>query len=556
MTPEEFWKRLDDIIPFWEKEYKGIINPADKDLLFEIKDMSYDDSCMALYQVAKQYSQIDQYPKELVQAIYCVIMKQLMTMVYSEEGKKKYFGKDGKVHKSMRLGISKEVFMTIRTGVIPSKQKDYKGKKENYLRHQERMGIKPYRDFFWENYEEVGFRSRNNRGILDVLIRRILEVNDYPAIIDLSGECTILETLYFAKEEFIFCRDSNACILYNTLKTNYKKFCKALKAELESWDEFDRQEAINHVKSFRAELEKEATKKKEISKDYNEIRDLASGNYRYVFTTYPYEKESTVDNNKTKIAVKYFLWKLCEDDTLFESNIFTIAEYLHERIKNVGVIYDSAKELVNWLEADIPEDKKEAEKIKDVAFLPMVVNGVTKPRRIKSTYFEEQKKTKDRHKLPDGKYSYTDGRLKKGVIFLDWTVNKNYEDRQLILDLVQVLGCKWIIVCETKEDILKEELGDSKIREIYLKDTPLKEWNKRLKNSYNKKILTNIEVKSDIFCNHSILYEYEIKACNQGCAEYKKAEEIDNWEHMDEDERQSICDDIIYILEIRDEKYV
>lgn len=547
MTPEEFWKRLDDIIPFWEKEYKGIINPADKDLLFEIKDMSYDDSCMALYQVAKQYSQIDQYPKELVQAIYSVIMKQLMTMIYSEEGKKKYLGKDGKVHKSMRLGISKEVFMTIRTGVIPSKQKDYKGKKENYLRHQERMGIKPYRDFFWENYEEVGFRSRNNRGILDVLIRRILKVKDYPTIIDLSGECTILETLYFAKEEFIFCRDSNACILYNTLKTNYKKFCKALKAELESWAEFDRQEAINHVKSFRAELEKEATKKKEISKDYNEIRDLASGNYRYVFTTYPYEKESTVDNNKTKIAVKYFLWKLCEDDTLFESNIFTIAEYLHERIKNVGVIYDSAKELVNWLEADIPEDKKEAEKIKDVAFLPMVVNGVTKPRRIKSTYFEEQKKTKDRHKLPDGKYSYTDGRLKKGVIFLDWTVNKNYEDRQLILDLVQVLGCKWIIVCETKEDILKEELGDSKIREIYLKDTPLKEWNKRLKNSYNKKILTNIEVKSDIFCNHSILYEYEIKACNQGCAEYKKAEEINNWEHMDEDERQSICDDIIYI---------
>lgn len=556
MTPEEFWKCLDATVPFRGKEYKGIINPADKDLLFEIKDMSYDDSCMALYQVAKQYSQIDQYPKELVQTIYFVIMKQLMTMVYSEEGKKKYFGKDGKVHKSMRLGISKEVFMTIRTGVIPSKQKDYKGKKENYLRHQERMGIKPYRDFFWKNYEEVGFRSRNNRGILDVLIRRILEVNDYPAIIDLSGECTILETLYFAKEEFIFCRDSNACILYNTLKTNYKKFCKALKAELESWDEFDRQEAINHVKSFRAELEKEATKKKEISKDYNEIRDLASGNYRYVFTTYPYEKESTVDNNKTKIAVKYFLWKLCEDDTLFESNIFTIAEYLHERIKNVGVIYDSAKELVNWLEADIPEDKKEAEKIKDVAFLPMVVNGVTKPRRIKSTYFEEQKKTKDRHKLPDGKYSYTDGRLKKGVIFLDWTVNKNYEDRQLILDLVQVLGCKWIIVCETKEDILKEELGDSKIREIYLKDTPLKEWNKRLKNSYNKKILTNIEVKSDIFCNHSILYEYEIKACNQGCAEYKKAEEINNWEHMDEDERQSICDDIIYILEIRDEKYV
>lgn len=547
MTPEEFWKCLDATVPFRGKEYKGIINPADKDLLFEIKDMSYDDSCMALYQVAKQYSQIDQYPKELVQTIYFVIMKQLMTMVYSEEGKKKYFGKDGKVHKSMRLGISKEVFMTIRTGVIPSKQKDYKGKKENYLRHQERMGIKPYRDFFWKNYEEVGFRSRNNRGILDVLIRRILEVNDYPAIIDLSGECTILETLYFAKEEFIFCRDSNACILYNTLKTNYKKFCKALKAELESWDEFDRQEAINHVKSFRAELEKEATKKKEISKDYNEIRDLASGNYRYVFTTYPYEKESTVDNNKTKIAVKYFLWKLCEDDTLFESNIFTIAEYLHERIKNVGVIYDSAKELVNWLEADIPEDKKEAEKIKDVAFLPMVVNGVTKPRRIKSTYFEEQKKTKDRHKLPDGKYSYTDGRLKKGVIFLDWTVNKNYEDRQLILDLVQVLGCKWIIVCETKEDILKEELGDSKIREIYLKDTPLKEWNKRLKNSYNKKILTNIEVKSDIFCNHSILYEYEIKACNQGCAEYKKAEEINNWEHMDEDERQSICDDIIYI---------
>lgn len=564
MTPDKFWEFLDrNIIFYGKRKYVGEISNTNKDLLYKIESMNFDDSCIALHQVAKEYNQIDQYPKELAQAIYFVIMREITKRVFSEDGKKKYLGKDEKIHKSIRLGISKKVFMTLKTGIEPSKQKEYeekqkkvKAKKPNYMKQQERMGIEPYHDFFWAYFGEVGFRSRNNRGILDVLIRRILEVNDYPAIIDLSGECTILETLYFAKEEFIFCRDSNACILYNTLKTNYKKFCKALKAELESWDEFDRQEAINHVKSFRAELEKEATKKKEISKDYNEIRDLASGNYRYVFTTYPYEKESTVDNNKTKIAVKYFLWKLCEDDTLFEYNIFTIAEYLHERIKNVGVIYDSAKELVNWLEADIPEDKKEAEKIKDVAFLPMVVNGVTKPRRIKSTYFEEQKKTKDRHKLPDGKYSYTDGRLKKGVIFLDWTVNKNYEDRQLILDLVQVLGCKWIIVCETKEDILKEELGDSKIREIYLKDTPLKEWNKRLKNSYNKKILTNIEVKSDIFCNHSILYEYEIKACNQGCAEYKKAEEIDNWEHMDEDERQSICDDIIYILEIRDEKYV
>ena len=540
MTPEEFWKSLDATVPFRGREYKGIIDLENKDLLSGIKDMSYDDSCKTLYQVAKQYNQIDQYPKELVQTIYFVIMKRLMTIVYSEEGKKKYLGKDEKIHKSIRLGISKEVFMAIRTGVIPSKQKDYKGKKENYLRHQERMGIKPYRDFFWENYGEVGFRSRNNRGILDVLIRRILEVNDYPAIIDLSGDCTILETLYFAREEFIFCRDSNACILYNTLKTDYQKFRRILKAELKSWDDCtEYEDLIKHVKKYENEL-KEKAKKKEISSDYNGIRDLNRKNYKYIFTTYPYEKEEKNSENRTKIAVKYFLWKLYEDGVLFNSKVFVIAEYLHERIKNVGVIYDFARELVNWLEDDIPE------KIKDVAFLPMIINDKDlKPRRIKSTYFEKQRKTKDRHKLPDGTYSYTDGRLKKGVVFLDWTVNKNYEDRQIILELVKVLGCKWIVVCEKKDDLLKEELGAHKIREIYLEDTPLKEWNKRLENSYNKKILTNIEVETDIFCKYSVLYGHEIKTCYQDYEEYKKGEDKKIWEEMNYDEKLDICKKII-----------
>ena len=536
MTPEEFWENLDAIVPFWGREYKEIIKPVDKELLFEIKDMSYDDACIALHQVIKQYSQIDQYPKELVQAIYFVIMKQLMKTVYSEEGKKKYFGKDEKVHKSIRLGISKEVFMTLRTGVMPSKQKEYEGKKENYLRHQERMGIKPYRDFFWENYGEVGFRSRNNRGILDVFIRMILKGNDYPIIIDLSGDCTILETLYFTREEFIFCRDSNACILYNTLKADYQKFCEVLKNELKSWDKYDKyEELIKHVKTFEADLKKERKKKKEISSDYNEIRDLNRENYKYIFMTYPYKKEENDSTNRTEIAVKYFLWKLYKDNVLFQSQVFVIAEYLHERIKNVGVIYDSAKELVNWLEDDVK---------KDVAFLPMITNAdKLKPRRIKSTYFEKQSKTKDRHKRDDGTHSYTDGRLKKGVIFLDLTVNDNYEDRQYILDLVKVSGCKWIIVCKKSDDLLKEELGSAVEHEIYLKEKTIGGYGTRLQNSYNKKILTNIELEDDIFCRKLVLFEYELRVSHLDDAEYLAAKE--NWEDMDIEKKRSLCKRLI-----------
>lgn len=550
MTPEEFWKNLDATVPFWGRKYKGIINPVDKELLFEIKDMSYDDACMTLYQVV---SQIDQYPKELVQAIYFVIMRQLRKTVYSEEGKKKYFGKDEKIHKSIRLGISKEVFMTLRTGVMPSKQKDYEGEKENYLRHQERMGIKPYRDFFWENYGEVGFRSRNNRGILDVLIRRILEVNDYPAIIDLSGDCTILETLYFAREEFIFCRDSNACILYNTLKTDYQKFRKALKDELKSWDKYSEyEELIKHIKEYENELKKEAKKKKS-SSDYNDIRDFNRKNYKYIFTTYPYEKEEEDSENRTKIAVKYFLWKLYEDGVLFNSKVFVIAEYLHERIKNVGVIYDFARELVNWLEDDIPEDKKEAKKIKDVAFLPMMIKDEDlKPRRIKSTYFEKPRKTKDRHKNDDGTYSYTDGRLKKGVIFLDLTVNNNYEDRQYILDLARYSGCKWIVVCKKSDDLLKEELGNTVTHEIYLKEKTFGGYGTRLQNSYNKKILTNIELEDDIFCKKSVLFEHEFRVSHLDDTEYLEAQE--NWKDMDIESKRSLYKKLIYIGEDGNER--
>lgn len=196
MTPDKFWEFLDRSIIFYGKrKYVGEISNTNKDLLYKIESMNFDDSCIALHQVAKEYNQIDQYPKELAQAIYFVIMREITKRVFSEDGKKKYLGKDEKIHKSIRLGISKKVFMTLKTGIEPSKQKEYeekqkkvKAKKPNYMKQQERMGIEPYHDFFWAYFGEVGFRSRNNRGILDVLIRRILEVNDYPAIIDLSGE--------------------------------------------------------------------------------------------------------------------------------------------------------------------------------------------------------------------------------------------------------------------------------------------------------------------------------------------------------------------------------
>lgn len=548
MTPEEFWEFVERHTIFYGKrKYTGEISATNKDLLYKIESMNFDYSCMALHQVAKEYEQIDQYPKELVQAIYFVIMREITKRVFNEEGKKKYFSKDGKIHKSIRLGISKEVFMALRTGVMPSMQKDYEGEKENYLRHQERMGIKPYRDFFWENYGEVGFRSRNNRGILDVLIRRILEVNDYPAIIDLSGDCTILETLYFAREEFIFCRDSNACILYNTLKTDYQKFRRILKAELKSWDDCtEYEDLIKHVKKYENEL-KEKAKKKEISSDYNGIRDLNRKNYKYIFTTYPYEKEEKNSENRTKIAVKYFLWKLYEDGVLFNSKVFVIAEYLHERIKNVGVIYDFARELVNWLEDDIPE------KIKDVAFLPMIIKDEDlKPRRIKSTYFEKPRKTKDRHKNDDGTYSYTDGRLKKGVIFLDLTVNNNYEDRQYILDLARYSGCKWIVVCKKSDDLLKEELGNTVTHEIYLKEQTFGGYDTRLQNSYNKKILTNIELEEDVFCKKSVLFEYEFRVSHLDDTEYLEAQE--NWKDMDIDSKRSLYKKLIYIGEDGNER--
>lgn len=56
MTPDKFWEFLDrNIIFYGKRKYVGEISNTNKDLLYKIESMNFDDSCIALHQVAKEY---------------------------------------------------------------------------------------------------------------------------------------------------------------------------------------------------------------------------------------------------------------------------------------------------------------------------------------------------------------------------------------------------------------------------------------------------------------------------------------------------------------------
>ena len=554
MTPEEFWKFVEKYTIFYGKrKYTGEISATNKDLLYKIESMNFDDSCMALHQVAKEYSQIDQYPKELTQVIYFVIMREITKRVFNEEGKKKYLGKDGKIHRSFnRMGISKEVFMALKTGVMPSMQKEYeeeqkkiKAKKPNYMKQQERMGIEPYHDFFWAYFGDVGFKSRNNRGVFDSIVRVILKQQMYPVIIDLSGECTILENLAFAKDEIIFCRDVNACILYNTLKTNYTKFHKALKERIKAWSNVGNKEnsVKEDIENFKKALNEEINREKEkLPREQKKLYNNAMDEYGQVLCTYPYEQEESNDKAMTELAVKYFLVGLYEGNNLVleDSNaVLNIAEYLKERIKNVNIVFGSGKELVTWLSADIP---------KDLALLPIKKDKNHKVIEIASTYFELKSKTKARNKekIVSG---YTDGRLEKGVVFIDLTVNgESIEDISTILNLLKVTECKWIIICEKDDSIIRKNLKHLEAYEVYLKDNGLPDYEPRLKSLYNRTVLTNIPVDTDEFCLKEVLTASEIQRCQRGSDIHEE-----NWDNISDIEKVELYQKTIYAGRLKNE---
>lgn len=367
----------------------------------------------------------------------------------------------------------------------------------------------------------------------------------YPVIIDLSGECTILENLAFAKDEIIFCRDVNACILYNTLKTNYTKFHKALKERIKAWSNVGNKEnsVKEDIENFKKALNEEINREKEkLPREQKKLYNNAMDEYGQVLCTYPYEKEESNDKAMTELAVKYFLVGLYEGNNLVleDSNaVLNIAEYLKERIKNVNIVFGSGKELVTWLSADIP---------KDLALLPIKKDKNHKVIEIASTYFELKSKTKARNKekIVSG---YTDGRLEKGVVFIDLTVNgESIEDISTILNLLKVTECKWIIICEKDDSIIRKNLKHLEAYEVYLKDNGLPDYEPRLKSLYNRTVLTNIPVDTDEFCLKEVLTASEIQRCQRGSDIHEE-----NWDNISDIEKVELYQKTIYAGRLKNE---
>lgn len=354
MTREEFWGFLDKNTLFMkDKKFTCKITQNDKTALEEIEHSSFDKSCAILYNVGKQYNQVDEYPKEFIQAIYFVIFREMMkTMLLKNKKEDSEDFAEIEIHENIRLAVASKVYKAMGTGIVPSQQNSSNDNTKNYMKIQERLGIRPLHDFMWAYYKPVGFHSEGGRKFFDEFVSSIATGIEYPMIVDLSAENSVLESLFFTKTEVMLCKDSDASLFYNTVKHHHEKFVDCLKKEVESLYkkriiiessrvryEFKVEELtvgnkkvsennelrkavydkiqLHRDKTFKGELESKrqkcvdwdiAEERHAMLKSFKTCEDVVNNNMdKKLYFSYPLKLEDEQSSIQVKRAVKYFL---------------------------------------------------------------------------------------------------------------------------------------------------------------------------------------------------------------------------------------------------------
>lgn len=339
VTKDKFFEFLDDVL-FIRKEYKDgkwpTVTAQERDVIYSIYTEAEDDkdiekdmenACAILepiymkYKKQKEIKSTERTPKEIVQAIYFIIMRDYIKRLKADEKKLKANGskvkdlkilsEDGKLRRYIQTDSTNETFIKL-------------GEKSSRL--QERMGIRPRKDFTDLYYEPVGFRSIKERGkILREMILSILFQLEYPMLIDLSGDNTILEDIYYCDTEVIYCSDSNAANFYNALKFQYTEFSRYVIESVRDMDDdieetvkdFERilkERKINGREEYDEKCSKSIMKKiasQEMHNprtlltypaEYNAIDiDLA---YKYFFVKWMKDKNESLEQVKEQLAKK------------------------------------------------------------------------------------------------------------------------------------------------------------------------------------------------------------------------------------------------------------
>ena len=450
MSDEEFLSALDEFIikrkvtgksgrkskPMYE------LSPDKKRELCKLRDTeSLEESCKILkplYDDCKKKLSEKSMSIHILGGIYFVIMRECIMAEANGES----FENDGYLRKNITVG---------RTGEV------YKALGKSNSKMQERYGIRPLRDYTMLTFEPVNFNSRRERGkITREVILSLLMQYDYATMLDLTGEVTIFEDLYYSRTEILNCTNSVVANFYQTLKYRYPAFKKEFAKQISKLP--------NGIKTARNEY---AKKLREAQKEHIESPSKIK--------TYPYSR----DEIDPELAVSYLIDKLLNENDSISSlmkkyeKLPEEVEWLKCRLNKVSISWDRIEDLLKKIQDSdmdsvvlLPK-KADTRKIVKKAFVNLDEDREKAWERkleiIKnSTDFKDIKKEEKRQEfiaIARKKFlSNTEkARLKRGVIFYDYNIQNDEHSFFAFKNFVAKCDCYWIFVCDKRyEGIIAE----------------------------------------------------------------------------------------------------
>lgn len=473
------------------RERRKPITDEEKEELYKLKTAkTLEEACEILvpvylnykkspYELSTEDKKLSVSPsKELVDSIYYVIFNQCLE-IYRAERKifkdifetamedgqsvdellKKHskeadtrkiemLSEDAFLRKKQSLAISQKVFKALEPNI---KNPDSK---------REKMGIRPEKDFFMMYFKPINLFSFERKGKAFIgLIKTVLSLVEYPMIVDLTGDVTIFEDIYYTMHEIIYCRNINVACFYYTVAKKYKDLCQELEKLIEKCD-------VDELKDWEDEISER--EKKETLKDFDGFMD---GELLYAVM----DKNDTTGNlllyplrDKMKkellLACKYLFLRLyekykiqmvdgeSEEETLEKfketlkknkSDLFTKLKWLSLRLRNVNLACGGLKSL---LEEIIQPNLK-------MVYLDKDKIGTKKILERNGGFFVN---IEDRVKNGKSR-SYVVKRMKRGVMFYDYTVRSDKKELIKFADFINGNDCWWILIAK-KSDVLVREI--------------------------------------------------------------------------------------------------
>lgn len=473
------------------RERRKPITDEEKEELYKLKTAkTLEEACEILvpvylnykkspYELSTENKKLSVSPsKELVDSIYYVIFNQCLE-IYRAERKifkdifetamedgqsvdellKKHskeadtrkiemLSEDAFLRKKQSLAISQKVFKALEPNI---KNPDSK---------REKMGIRPEKDFFMMYFKPINLFSFERKGKAFIgLIKTVLSLVEYPMIVDLTGDVTIFEDIYYTMHEIICCRNINVACFYYTVAKKYKDLCQELEElieecdidELNDWKEEilerEKQETIKEFDDFMdSELLDRVVDKEDNTGNIllypltDEIEEEITFAGKYLFLRlYEKYKRQMADDESEEEALEKFKEMLEEN----KSDLFTKLKWLSFRLRNVNLACGGLKSLLEEIiQPNLNMFYLDEDEVATKSILER--NG---------GFFVN---IEDRVKNGKSR-SYVLKRMKRGVMFYDYTIRSDKKELIKFADFINGNDCWWILIAK-KSDVLVREI--------------------------------------------------------------------------------------------------